>query len=566
MTERKFILLLLALLWCIGCMAQTSEKEKVEAVLRTRGEAKIIVKAKESDLKRLSDAVSLDYPCEKGWIAYVNQRQFDRFLALNLPFSASEQSEPKAVIMATGIEQMRFWDRYPTYGVYVRMMQSFQEQYPDLCRLDTVGLSGNGRLILSLRISVDEQGQTHKPKFFYSSSIHGDELTGMLMLLRLCDSLLSNCQTDSAIRDLLSETALYVCPLANPDGAYHGGDNTVASAARYNAGYVDLNRNFPDPVYGAHYDGEVYQVETLAFMDYAARERFDLAANLHSGAEICNYPWDCWRSSLRTHADRTWFESICTRFVSKVREHSPQSYFTDITPSGVIDGGDWYTVFGGRQDYHNFFLGCREITIEVSSTKIPESSRLPLYWAYLGEALADYVFASTRGVNAVVRDSLSLAGLDSVKVEVIGIDRYGSEVFTKGGGYFFRALPSGSYMLNFSCEGYEDKILTVNAPADSLIHLDVRLNRLNECPIEQNECPKEFFVCPNPCSGTAIVKVENECEYELIGISGVVVAKGHFIQGENRLQTSQLPNGNYVLKICSAESREQIGTRTIIIG
>lgn len=565
MSGRKFILLLIALVLCADCVAQTSEKEKVEAVLHTRGEAKIIVKAKESDLQRLSDAVSLDYPCGKGWLAYVNQRQFERFLALGLPFSAVEETEPKAVSMATSVGQMQSWDRYPTYGVYVQMMQSFQEQYPDLCRLDTVGLSGNGRLILSLRISVDEQEQTNKPKFFYSSSIHGDELTGMLMLLRLCDSLLSNCQTETAIRSLLSEVALYVCPLANPDGTYHTGDNTVAGATRYNANYVDLNRNFPDPVHGEHSDGEAYQVETLAFMDYATRQQFDLAANLHGGAEVCNYPWDCWNSSSRTHADKAWFENICTRFVSKAREHSPQSYFTDVDPSGVTDGGDWYTVFGGRQDYHNFFLGCREITIEVSSTKTPTASHLPLYWTYLGEALADYVFASTRGVNGTVKDSLSLAELDSVRVEVEGVDFGGSEVYTKQGGYFFRAIREGSYTLNFSHEGYEDKTLMVNVPADSLIRLDVRLKRLDECPIERIECPKEFSVCPIPCSETAIVKVGSECEYELVGISGSVVAKGRFVQGENRLQTSQLPSGSYVLRIYSAQSRQPIGTKTIII-
>ena len=57
---------------------------------------------------------------------------------------------PKAVDMATTLEEMEAWNRYPTYEVYVAMMQRFADNYPDLCHLDTIGTSIQGRLILSL--------------------------------------------------------------------------------------------------------------------------------------------------------------------------------------------------------------------------------------------------------------------------------------------------------------------------------------------------------------------------------------------------------------------------------
>ena len=41
---------------------------------------------------------------------------------------------PKALTMATTLEEMDRWNRYPTYDVYTAMMQRFVERYPDLYR------------------------------------------------------------------------------------------------------------------------------------------------------------------------------------------------------------------------------------------------------------------------------------------------------------------------------------------------------------------------------------------------------------------------------------------------
>ena len=57
---------------------------------------------------------------------------------------------PKSLTMATTLAEMYRWDRYPTYDVYLDMMRHFVETYPDLCRVDTIGKSVRGRLILCL--------------------------------------------------------------------------------------------------------------------------------------------------------------------------------------------------------------------------------------------------------------------------------------------------------------------------------------------------------------------------------------------------------------------------------
>ena len=63
---------------------------------------------------------------------------------------------------------------------------------------------------------------------------------------------------------------------------------------RYNASWVDLNRNYPHPQDGMHPDGNSWQQETKIFMGLADSINFSLAANLHGGTELVNYPWDTW--------------------------------------------------------------------------------------------------------------------------------------------------------------------------------------------------------------------------------------------------------------------------------
>ncbi|MCK7536337.1 MAG: hypothetical protein MZV63_37830 [Marinilabiliales bacterium] len=86
----------------------------------------------------------------------------------------------------------------------------------------------------------------HEPEVFYTSTIHGDETAGFILMLRLADYLLKNYNTDSRVKDLVDNLEIWINPLANPDGTYRSG-NYIISPVRFNANGYDLNRNFPDP-------------------------------------------------------------------------------------------------------------------------------------------------------------------------------------------------------------------------------------------------------------------------------------------------------------------------------
>ena len=299
--------------------------------------------------------------------------------------------EGKALLMASDSATMSDWMHYPTYDYYVTMMQRYVERYPGLCKLDTIGTSINGRLILCVRLTNDDITNA-KPQFFYSSTIHGDELVGFHHMLHLIDTLLSAYGTSPQITRILNTTEVYINPCSNPDGTYYGngyfgGNHTVEFSRRYNANNVDLNRNYPDPFAAP---AKSVEPENEAMIDYVSSHRFRLSANLHSGSEVMNYPWDSFTSAQRNHPYADWWAAVSKRFVDTCRQVSP-SMFTDVNSCGYITGGDWYVISGGRQDYMNATQGVFEITMELSSTKKVASGDLPRYWRSQCQALINYI-------------------------------------------------------------------------------------------------------------------------------------------------------------------------------
>ncbi|MBE0640778.1 MAG: hypothetical protein IH599_02000, partial [Bacteroidales bacterium] len=184
------------------------------------------------------------------------------------------------------------WDFYPTYSAYESYMTGFAQQYPTLCRWVAFDTLASGRRLMALVISDNVDSLEAEPRFLYTSSMHGDELVGYILMLRLADYLLKNYGTDSLVTRLVDDLEIWINPLANPDGTYRSGKHTVSGSWRYNANAVDINRNFPDPQDGPHPDGNAWQAETMAFMALANTQKFNMSANIHGGAEVCNYPWD----------------------------------------------------------------------------------------------------------------------------------------------------------------------------------------------------------------------------------------------------------------------------------
>ncbi|MBI2420152.1 MAG: DUF2817 domain-containing protein, partial [Ignavibacteriales bacterium] len=397
-----------------------------------------------------------------------NEDEFNLFLSYKIPYEMlPHPGDVPGVKMATNIEEIKAWDVYPTYDGYIAMMNQFQATYPQLCKIIDGGNTVQSRKILFAKISDNVEMNEAEPNVMYSSSIHGDETTGYVTMLRLIDYMLTKYGSDAQITNLVNNLQIWINPLANPDGTYRSGNSTVNGATRYNANNVDMNRNFADPADGPHPDGKAYQPEVIAMMNIAAKYRFAISGNFHGGAEVVNYPWDTW---VRLHPDDAWMVSISRAFADTVHKYAPAGYLTDLN-NGITNGYDWYRITGGRQDYFTYFHRGREITFEISNTKLVSPSQLPAHWNYLYRSLLDYLQCTLYGIKGVVTNTSGQPLKAKIFIQNHDVDN--ADILTDSStGVFTRMIAPGTYTVVVSADSHITQTFTniqvVNRQATTL--------------------------------------------------------------------------------------------------
>lgn len=474
------VLIIPFLLAVFSSSGQTPRQvRKVERWFRKTGEIHFWFLCSDPQKRReLTRLVSFDHVRGDTVWAFAGKRGMLLFMEkfsgnihrLPLPAETYRKQEKKGAAPVWNIQN---FNTYPTYPQYEQQMQAWAAAFPQICRLVNLGTLPGGRKILALKISDSLDNGKQKPRFLYTSTMHGDETAGYPMMLRLIDELLNGYDQDLRLTRLVQGLEIWINPLANPDGTYRGGNNTVSGATRFNPANVDLNRNFPDPEDGPHPDGEPYQPETRIFMKLADSLEFVMAANFHGGAEVANFPWDTWQ---RRHADEQWWVTECVRFADSARSQAPAGFFDQNFgyPSlpGVVQGFEWYEVNGGRQDYMNWFHNCREVTIELSDTKILPQAQLEPHWNYYRESLLNFIEAALYGIQGQVRDLCTNLPLKA-RIRIPGHDKDSSHVYSRrSDGRFFRPIAPATYTVEVSAPGYETRIfpgVNVNAGQATLL-------------------------------------------------------------------------------------------------
>ena len=335
---RKILTLLLPFISFLSFSQNPLSEYETHNVFDQKGEIYFRLENAVDDAEKLTRIISIDKIIGRDIYAYASVKEFNNLKAnFNYKFfKLQKPSELRVVQMSDSPREVLDWNYYPTYGAYLQIMQDFATNFPDICDIDTIGTSVENRLIIVARISDNVGVEEDEPEFLYTSSIHGDETTGYILTLHLIDYLLLNYGIDERVTHMVNNMDIWINPLANPDGTYAGGNNSVNGATRYNANYIDLNRNYPDPDPndGPHPDGEEWQAETMAFMNFAENRNFVLSANFHGGAEVVNYPWDTWS---KLTADDAWWRFVSREYADTVHVNSPNGYFTDLQ-NGVTNG------------------------------------------------------------------------------------------------------------------------------------------------------------------------------------------------------------------------------------
>ena len=469
MKSLRYLFLILAAVFFSNTFAQKSQQE-LNTLMQQRNEYYFTFSLNGNDnLKAIAQTISVDHVDGNVVTAYANSKAFANFQKLG--YEVTLQTPPSMLVdvaMWDGSNRETYdWDAYPTYEAYEAMMYQFAIDHPDKCEIIELGTLPSGRKILIAHIN--NGSSDGKPKFLYTSTIHGDETTGWILMLRLIDYILEN-PTLPECANVLEHIDLYVCPNTNPDGTYYAGNNNVNGATRYNANGVDMNRNYADPNGGPHPDGEAYQSETQWFMQFAEDHQFVMGANYHGGAEVMNYPWD---NTYTLHADDAWYQLISHEYADLTHQVNP-NYMNDFN-SGITNGAQWYMIGGGRQDYMNGYAQCRQLTIECSNTKLPNGNQLPNFWNINKNSMFAFMNQCLYGIHGTVTDAATGLPLNAT-ITIENHDNTFSFVESHlPAGDYHRPIKGGTYNVTYACNGYYPQTFSITVADGQTVIQNVEL-------------------------------------------------------------------------------------------
>lgn len=541
----KCLLLSVFVLFGLACSLVGQERKLIvaDSILNARGEIffSFPVSYFTPEVSKIISVKRLDSKV----FAYANRQAFKKILDLNIDFELQPGNFFSG--LKSGVADPDLV--YPSYSAYLQIMQSYGNN--PLCELHELGTTVKGRKLLAIKIT-GKNSVENKPALLIASSIHGNELTGFKMSLWLIDYLLGNYNEDSLFFSLLDESEIWIIPLINPDGTYFGGDNTVSQAKRFNANNLDLNRNFPDPADGQHPDNAARQPETQAIMDFYKQKNIILSAALHTGDELVNYPWDTWPL---LHADNDWYRRISRSYVDLAQSKN-RGYMTDFD-NGIVNGFDWYRVTGGQQDYVNYFLNSREITIELSKTDMPDSASLANYWDLNRESLFNFLKQGLNGIRGQVSHKEKGTFINA-RIKILNHDNNNSWVYShQESGWYYRLIAPGSYTVQVTAPGFVpvERNFQLNFPEK--LRLDFQLEPITD-PVS---------VYPNPFRQSINLIFGNDqtlsggIHLSLFDVSGKAIFR-QIIQGVSgnmeEINFPLIPDGTYVLEIKSTHFKKQI--------
>jgi predicted deacylase len=352
----RFITLLI---FVFAFSAQTSAKLVEESFWITSKDPAIF------NLLKSRPELTLDHIKDNGFELYGPKGLGKFLLKNNIPHSSL-----KVASLVTR-------DMYPSPEEIEKELKSVTKNAPQISRMFSIGKSNKNRDLWVIKISKDVNVDDNRPEFKFIANMHGDEIVGRELMVRLIKDLLAGYGKDPVITNLIDRVQIYIMPSMNPDGA--------ALSIRGNAKYVDLNRDFPDFSTTDNANTlEGRQVETQAVMKWQKSRNFVLSANFHGGAEVVNYPWDTIAESFEREAE---IKDISLEYAGL----APYIGASTVFNNGITNGYAWYEVDGGMQDWSIYYQKDLQVTIEVSDDKWPSYSMVDYYYKQNKPALLKFI-------------------------------------------------------------------------------------------------------------------------------------------------------------------------------
>ncbi|WAQ96561.1 CBPE-like protein [Mya arenaria] len=312
------------------------------------------------------------------------------------------------------------------------------------------------------------------PEFKYIGNMHGNEVTGKELLLRLmtymCDVYLGETTEIEGnfdmkhIKDLIDNTRIHILPSMNPDGwqiASESVDNYQNgvlgsdkwTVGRANANGKDLNRNFPDldnlyynleakPGHRNNHLDRVRQVlknlsselepETKMIMSWLHSIPFVASANMHNGDLVANYPFDKTRdgsshSPAKCPDNSTEMaEAYSLQHADMAKPHKPCDTNDFSKTEGTTNGAAWYSV--------------------------PGASELPKIWEQNINSLFSFMYQAHIGIKGEIQLPEGIrpgSAIAAIRVQKVGEPKpIDHDILSTESGDYYRLLENGLYNVN----------------------------------------------------------------------------------------------------------------------
>lgn len=109
------------------------------------------------------------------------------------------------------------YDHFYLYGEITEILQKYAQEHPELCRLNSLAKTLEGRDIWQMDITNTKTGSYEdKPAYCIDANIHAGEVTGSMVAMHFLDTIFSNLD-DEEVQKALDRYTFYVIPRITPD-------------------------------------------------------------------------------------------------------------------------------------------------------------------------------------------------------------------------------------------------------------------------------------------------------------------------------------------------------------
>ena len=239
---------------------------------------------------------------------------------------------------------------YFTYQEMTVLRHDFEDTYPDIMSLESIGVTYEGRDVWMVKLSDNVENNEEEPGALFMGAHHGNEKPSFETLIFFIqhmvenygkentdddgdgfvnedpidgldndeDGLIDEDPSEDRVRDVINNTQIFLIPMVNPDGVEAETRKNCApnygpfGQKSYITSYgVNLNRNYEDKWFlyyilpfnyhlvmnmidsSFNYRGPhpFSENETIAVRDFVETQDIDISLSFHSYSEVMFFPW-----------------------------------------------------------------------------------------------------------------------------------------------------------------------------------------------------------------------------------------------------------------------------------